>query len=102
MKTYIPKIIGKPSDYWICKECNGLNWYENEECTGESSLILDCEGLKPLMDNSMEREQNELEVLKWVDVEIEDRKDIRCSNCQCEEGCCDFDENELDSIEIYV
>ncbi len=22
----------EPSDYKLCKECNHLNWYENEEC----------------------------------------------------------------------
>ena len=25
-------VISKPTDFKICKQCKGLNWYENEEC----------------------------------------------------------------------
>ena len=47
MTTTIAKVLGKLSDYWVCKKCNGLNWYENEVCTGENSLILGCKGKQP-------------------------------------------------------
>ena len=96
MKTYIPKILGKLSDYWVCKECNGLNWYENEECSGENQGC-ECKGKQPKSTDKRTKK-----VLEWIDVEIEDRKDIRCSNCECKEDFCEYNENELDSIEIYV
>ena len=61
MKTTIAKVIGKPSDYWVCPECGGLNWYENEACVVNTSII-ECEGLyvEPL--NSMEEELQKIEV----------------------------------------
>lgn len=86
MKTYIPKIIGKPSDYWICKECNGLNWYENEECTGENQGDITCKGKQPKLSNKRDKK-----VLNWVEKELEFYKEEY-----------DYTEDDCDNIEIYV
>ena len=32
MTTQLHRVACKPSDYKICKECESLNWYENEAC----------------------------------------------------------------------
>ena len=32
METDLQGIQQKPSDYKVCRFCNYLNWYENEEC----------------------------------------------------------------------
>ena len=32
MESQLAVIFGKESDYKLCKGCNRLNWYENEEC----------------------------------------------------------------------
>jgi len=32
MEHTLGKIIVKAGDYKICKECNLINWYENETC----------------------------------------------------------------------
>lgn len=101
MKTYIPKILGKPSDYWVCKECNGLNWYENEVCTGQNQGC-ECEGLKTTPTNSMEQEQEELAVLKWIEDEINFYRNLEnANNLFCEDEC-EFDEDSLDDIEIFI
>jgi len=32
MEHALAKIVVKPSDYKLCKECGAINWYENGEC----------------------------------------------------------------------
>lgn len=32
MEATLEKILGKPSDFKLCKSCKAINWYENEEC----------------------------------------------------------------------
>ena len=40
MEQMIENIKSKPNDYKLCKFCNHINWYENEECVscGESEF----------------------------------------------------------------
>lgn len=59
MKTTIEKILGKPSDYWVCPNCKVLNWYENEKCTDR--LEVGCE---------QDYEANDSLVLDFVNEEI--------------------------------
>ena len=44
MNTTYEKIIGKITDYKICKKCGVLNWYENERCVNCSNNGFDEEG----------------------------------------------------------
>ena len=32
MENSLEKILGKPSDYRMCKLCGNINWYENTSC----------------------------------------------------------------------
>jgi len=32
MESQLMQIQAKPSDYKICRFCNKINWYENENC----------------------------------------------------------------------
>jgi hypothetical protein len=101
MKTYLPKILGKPSDYWVCWKCNGLNWYENEVCTGQNQGC-ECNGFKPTAMCLEGVEELELDVLNWVEKEIEFYRNLKnANNLFCEDEC-EFDEDDLDDIEIYV
>lgn len=102
MKTYIPKILGKPSDYWVCDKCKGLNWYENEVCSGENQG-LECDGLQPNPTNSLEQEQEELKVIKFAQDEIDFLKMEYCEMiCSCKEGECKMNNNEFDVIQIFI
>ena len=90
MKTYIPKILGKPSDYWVCEKCKGLNWYENEVCTGENSGT-ECKDFKPTPMNLDGIEHEKMKVLEWIYNELEFYKEEM-----------DYAKDECDNIEIYI
>jgi hypothetical protein len=79
MKTTIEKVIGKPSDYWVCPNCNSLNWYENEQCNDNWGV--NCDRTNPLDDYSPtmenyeqviieQKEEMNNEVLEWIKKEI--------------------------------
>lgn len=71
MKTYAPKIIGKPSDYWVCPNCGKLNWYENEECNGEDfEQKYDSCGATNIRDGNSSNEEMDRDVLDWIDQQI--------------------------------
>ena len=55
MEKALADILGKPSDFKVCKNCNRVNWYENEEC-------IECG--KNVFDDSKE------EVIKNIESEI--------------------------------
>jgi hypothetical protein len=95
MKTTIAKVLGKPSDYWICKKCNGLNWYENEICSEENQGS-ECNGKQPKL-----TDKRDLKVLKWAEDEIEFYRELcDCDACCSDEEECEFDEDDCDNIEI--
>lgn len=55
MESQLCGILGKPSDYKICKKCGSINWYENEECV--------C--------NSTDFKESEEDVIKWCNDEYD-------------------------------
>ena len=90
MKATINKIIGHSTDYWVCEKCNGLNWYENEVCTGENSGT-NCKDFKPTPMNLDGVEHEEMKVLNWVDAQLEFYKEEM-----------DYTDDDCDNIEIYI
>lgn len=100
MKTTIAKVIGKPSDYWICPNCNCLNWYENEECNDNAGI--GCDRTNPLDDYSLNienyneiveetKEEMNQEVLDWIKEQVE---------FYMEE--LDYNKDECNNIELYA
>ena len=51
-------VVSKPSDFKICKKCQRLNWYENEECSNPC-----CNSTESDFDESHEA------IEKWVEDE---------------------------------
>jgi RNA polymerase subunit RPABC4/transcription elongation factor Spt4 len=41
MDRTLADILGKPSDFKVCKKCGRINWYENEKCIGCNSKKFD-------------------------------------------------------------
>ena len=60
MEFTLDYIVTKESDFKVCKKCNTLNWYENEECRECGSI---------LFDNSRVRDWIENEYAYWINVE---------------------------------
>jgi hypothetical protein len=96
MTTTIAKVIGKPNDYWVCTDCNSLNWYENEVCCDSAGM--GCEEVNPMEEFMIDDEYliteefvdaNIKKVLKYIDDEIE---------FYVEE--LEYDEDDCDNIEI--
>ena len=81
MKTYVNKVIGHSTDYWVCKECNGLNWYENEQCTGINQKV-ECDG---------DKIEDDFAVLNWVDEQLDFYKKEM-----------NYTEDDCHNIEIYI
>jgi RNA polymerase subunit RPABC4/transcription elongation factor Spt4 len=75
MERTLSQIIGKANDFKICKGCNIINWYENEECHN-------CRGksFKPIGQG----------IVKMIESDYDFYK---------KEG---YDENEIDEITIDV
>ena len=67
MERTLSAILGKPNDFKLCKKCNALNWYENDNChdCGEDKFIT-----------------SDKAIAKWVDKEydfwIEEEKYTEC------------------------
>ena len=72
MEADLNNIICKPSDFKICKKCNSVNWYENENCHN--------------CDNT-EFKEDEQSVIEWCQKEYKYWKEIEI-----------YDEEEADNI----
>lgn len=67
METWIEKVIGKPSDYWVCPNCNSLNWYENDECSSHYAV---CDRTNPMNDYSEDMKDYDIAIKEqWDDME---------------------------------
>lgn len=66
MHHTIGRIAGKTTDYKKCKECNAINWHENEVChnCGNNTLkdMTEKEGLRLLKEFENDGLDDEIEI----------------------------------------
>ena len=59
MESTYGMIISKWGDYKECKDCGGMNWYENEICTHCSSHPSKFKNMTQKMSDNLEKEIND-------------------------------------------
>lgn len=71
MTTTIGNVLSKPSDYWVCPDCNSLNWYEEDECCDK--LGMGCVEGNPL--NTQELLIKDFNTLEEYDIAYEQKEE---------------------------
>lgn len=98
MKTTIAKVLGKPSDYWICPACSSLNWYENEECCDK--LGIGCEQINPMEDYSSKMADYEETLIQVKTDLVNEVLDYIKDEIEFYMEEYDYDEDDCDNIEL--